>query len=203
MKLLKMQDVTYAFGDHVILNHLDIEFSLDAGCIFIKGKNGTGKTTLLNLLSETLRLQDGVYQREGISIAYSPFDDILYGHLTVLDNLRYYYRILMDKNFILAEQETLLKCMHIDYLQQKVKDCSSGERKKVSLMCLLQCKADVYILDEPFAALDEDTRNSLLLIINKMKKASLFIMTSHQEEGLFDIADKVYTLEGGTLRCLS
>lgn len=131
MKLLKMEEVYFAYDTE--WNLKDISFSIhdNEGCILLSGKNGAGKSTLLNVLCGFLPADEGKITND-MKIGYLPFEHPLYPHLSVLENLRYYYRSFRGKNLNLQDEEVqqVLEMLSIDYLQQRIDQCSSGQAQK-------------------------------------------------------------------------
>lgn len=145
-------------------------------CILLSGKNGAGKSTLLNVLCGFLPADEGRIVNT-LSIGYLPFEHPLYPHLTVLENLRYYYRNFRKKNFSLEDKEVqdVLQILSIDYLQQRIDQCSSGQAQKVGIACILLSGADLIIMDEPFVALDKKSSERLYTWIQEKKKVKHFL----------------------------
>ena len=74
-----------------------------------------------------------------MKIGYLPFEHPLYPHLSVLENLRYYYRSFRGKNLNLQDEEVqqVLEILSIDFLQQRIDQCSSGQAQKAGIACIL------------------------------------------------------------------
>ena len=170
MKLLKMEEVYFAYDTE--WNLKDISFSIhdNEGCILLSGKNGAGKSTLLNVLCGFLPADEGKITND-MKIGYLPFEHPLYPHLSVLENLRYYYRSFRGKNLNLQDEEVqqVLEMLSIDYLQQRIDQCSSGQAQKAGIACILLSNADLIIMDEPFVALDAKSSEKLCAWIQKKK----------------------------------
>lgn len=113
MKQIVLNKVCFSYDTEWILEDLDLTIQQGDGCILLTGKNGAGKSTLLNVLCGFLPPEYGSLVRDGMTIGYLPFVHPLYRHLTVLENLRYFYRSFHGKDLDLqdaAVQEVLQVC---------------------------------------------------------------------------------------------
>ena len=200
MKLLKMEEVYFAYDTE--WNLKDISFSIhdNEGCILLSGKNGAGKSTLLNVVCGFLPADEGKITND-MKIGYLPFEHPLYPHLSVLENLRYYYRSFRGKNLNLQDEEVqeVLEMLSIDFLQQRIDQCSSGQAQKSGIACILLSNADLIIMDEPFVALDAKSSEKLCAWIQKKKQKQTFLITSHTTSDILDIVDCLLVLDGQQL----
>lgn len=198
MGILECKDLSFCYmEDKPILSHLDLKLTDESGCVVMLGKNGAGKTTLLNILSGAITADEGELIRENMKLMYLPYEQPFYKNLTVLDHLKYFYRIFHNQEFHIENQEIqeILTMLDIHYLKQKLIKCSSGEKKKVGLACALLSNADIYLLDEPFIGLDVESTNELLRYIDKKKDKACFFLTTHTVLNLEKVCDQVYLLE--------
>lgn len=81
---------------------------------------------------------------------------------------------------------------------------SAGQMKRVALARLLQAEAEVWLLDEPLAGLDQDSANSFLRLLKKLKRASskTIIIVEHQYEKIAPICDQVWQLQDRGMICM-
>lgn len=168
--------------DHRLLFD-DISFAVEAGEIWqIKGPNGSGKTTLLRILC-------GLYEEFSGAIDWSLDQYPLYvGHkpgvkdqLTVLENLHWLCRlhdIELDQTalFDFLQKLGLRGCEHVS-----CGNLSEGQRKRVNLARLFLLKSPVWLLDEPFSAIDVKGIELIeQLIIEHQTCGGAVLFTSHQ-----------------------
>ncbi|MDX1914421.1 MAG: cytochrome c biogenesis heme-transporting ATPase CcmA [Methylophilus sp.] len=175
------------------LLYKDIDFTLTAGNIlYVQGANGTGKTTLLRTLCGLSKPLRGTIDWCGTSIYALNEDyarDLLYlGHqaglqddLTPLENLAFLLALAgedMDDKQARQVLETLgLK----QVLHLPVRFLSQGQKRRVSLARLWMQNALLWILDEPYAALDTEAIRLLELRIKQFsEEGGIVVMTSHQ-----------------------
>ncbi len=164
---------------------------LDGQFIAIVGPSGCGKSTILSILSGIEKLSDGIIENtNNSSIGYMLQSDNLFEWRTILENCLLGLEIkneLNDENkkYVLNLLETYgLK----DFINVHPSNLSGGMRQRVSLIRTLATKPDILLMDEPFSALDYQTRlavsDDVYKIIKKEKKA--VIMVTH------DIAEPMF-----------
>ena len=195
MKELIVKDMYFAYDTEWILKNINIEIHEHDGCILLTGKNGAGKSTLLNVICGFLPADEGSVERKEMTIGYLPFDQPLYPHLSVLENLRYFYRCFQGRNLDLEDQEVMevLDMLSIDYLSQRIDQCSSGQVQKAGIACILLSNADVIIMDEPFIAIDAKSSEKLCEWIQKKKQNQIFLLTSHTTSYILPLVCLLYT----------
>ncbi|KAJ2447153.1 Fe-S cluster-binding ribosome biosynthesis protein [Coemansia sp. RSA 1694] len=163
--------------------------------IVLLGENGTGKTTLINLLAGKLET-DGGERVDTLNVSYKPqkIDPKYTGtvRMLMMKSIRERY---MHPEF----QSQVVKPMQIEeILDNGVKDLSGGELQRVALVLALGKPADVYLLDEPSAFLDSEQR------IRASKVIKSFIMSSKKTAFVVEhdfimatyLADRVIVMEG-------
>jgi heme exporter protein A len=132
--------------------------------LHVSGPNGTGKTTLLRVVSGLLRPEQGSVSWLGRSIAthrmeyqavlaYAAHEPALKGDLTALENLRFSVglkrRSEADELRVALERTGVAACADLP-----ARVLSAGQRRRVSLARVLAMRASVWLLDEPYANLD-------------------------------------------------
>lgn len=198
MKQIVLNKVCFSYDTEWILEDLDLTIQQGDGCILLTGKNGAGKSTLLNVLCGFLPPEYGSLVRDGMTIGYLPFVHPLYRHLTVLENLRYFYRSFHSKDLDLqdAAVQEVLQALSIDYLKQRMDQCSSGQQQKAGIACILLSNADVIIMDEPFVAIDAKSSECLCELIRRKCQDTVFLITSHTSAGMLPVVDRLLALDG-------
>lgn len=201
MKVLELNHVCFSYTEEPLIEDLNLKLRSDEGCVVLYGRNGAGKSTLLNLICG-LFPYGGEIIRDDFHIAYLPYDNPLMEDETVLANLQFFSRVFRQKNFSAADADTawIMDALSIDFLQQRLAACSSGQKQKAALACLLLSDADMIILDEPFHAVDYYSVHELIALIQRLKKHRLFLITTHQTDIIPQIADRLLLMEKGGLR---
>lgn len=191
--LLELRNLACERDERTLFTALSASFS--AGQVVqILGPNGSGKTTLLRLLAGVSRDYDGeIYWRgEPISrMAWEFASDLLYlGHLTgvkkaltPLENLRWYAALQGEVNDI-ELLNALAQVKLSGYEDTPCYQLSAGQVRRVALARLAFSGAALWILDEPFTALDKTGVAHLeFQIAAHAESGGLVLITSHQDIG--------------------
>lgn len=200
MKYLKASHINFSYTEYPFLHDINFTINGNDGCIILVGRNGAGKSTLLNIINDLLSYKGNI-DNKFKTVAYLPYEDPLFEKLSVEQNIKFYYRCYNGENISYENQSVkqVLQALSINYLRRKVCICSSGEKKKTALACLLLSNADLYILDEPFVALDNDSVIQLISLINEWKQNKVFLITTHSTTFAEKFIDRLLVLEEGTL----
>ena len=190
--MLEVVDLACQRGDRLLFSGLS--FSLEAGTLLhVRGHNGSGKTTLLRTLCGLLPPDAGVILWNGEQVRRLGEDfhrDTLYfGHLngiksdlTAIENLRVAAILDGDRAPEAAILDALEEMGLAGFEDLPTKVLSQGQKKRVALARLTLSRAPLWILDEPFTALDVDAVDRLqLLIAEHVAQDGLVILTTHQE----------------------
>jgi heme exporter protein A len=170
-----------------------VGFRLESGkLLFLRGANGAGKTSLLRILCGLSPAESGQILWNGQPIAElgeAYRQDLFYlGHhnalqeaLTVNENLSF-YATLAGAVPSLAETSHALSQLGLRACQNRlVRHLSQGQKRRVALSRLLLTRAKLWVLDEPFVALDHAAIELLAnLIAGHLSQGGLAVITSHQ-----------------------
>jgi heme exporter protein A len=190
--MLEVVDLECRRGDRRLFAGLS--FHVDAGTlIHVRGRNGSGKTTLLRAICGLLLPEAGEirWRGEGIRALGDDYHaDLLYlGHLngiksdlSGLENLRVAATLDGDD----ADEDRLWRALEqmglAGFEDLPTKVLSQGQKKRVALARLVVSKAPLWILDEPFTALDVDAVDLLqVLIAQHIAEDGMVVLTTHQE----------------------
>lgn len=175
----------------------DLSFSLSRGTLLhVRGRNGSGKTTLLRALCGLLARETGEIRWRGEDISSLGDDyrrDMLYfGHLNGIksdlngiENLR--VATTLDGDPVVEDDlwDALAQMGLAGFEDLPTKVLSQGQKKRVALARLVLSGAPLWILDEPFSALDRDAVDLLGgLIAEHVAAGGLVVLTTHQEVAL-------------------
>jgi NitT/TauT family transport system ATP-binding protein len=179
---------------------LDISMNIYPGeFLVIVGPSGCGKSTLLNIIGGIDKESSGVIRgNKDIRIGYMLQSDSLFPWLTILDNALLGLKI---KNDLTKENinyvKKLLKTYGLsEFINSYPKELSGGMRQRVALIRTLAMKPDILLLDEPFSALDYQTRlkvcDDVYEIIKEENKT--VIMITHDIGEACSLADRIVVL---------
>jgi heme exporter protein A len=185
---INVVNLGYEYDDEPVLE--SVNFNLNPGHILhIKGENGVGKSTLLKLLAGLYVPMSGEIMFKGVKIAnalscyqqeiiYLGHQLCLNMHLTALENFLFDLTCDGDEQKARASLECLGLTNHLDINCGKL---SAGQRRRVQLARLSQTKACLWLLDEPFTALDRKGCEFLAsMLLNHVKANGMIALTSHQ-----------------------
>ena len=166
-------------GEILVLK--DVNLALERGKILgILGPSGSGKSTILNILTKLLQPTSGEVQIEG-EIGYMFQKDHLLEWRTIMDNITIGLEIQHKVTTKALERiEHLLKIYGIWEVRNRYpKELSGGMRQRVALIRTLATDPDVLLLDEPFSALDYQTRlmvsDDIYKIIRQENKDAILV----------------------------
>ncbi len=175
----------------------DVSFKVKEGSfVSIVGTSGCGKSTLLNIIAGLEDKTSGYIKfKKDIKIGYMLQEDALLPWLTVLDNALLGLKIAKkeDTDYV----KYLLKTYGLEKFMDKYpKELSGGMKQRVALIRTLATKPDLLLLDEPFSALDYQSRlkvsNDVYNIIKKEKKTA--IMITHDIAEAISLSEEVFLL---------
>ena len=176
-----------------------VNFSVNEGeFVAIIGPSGCGKTTLLSLAAGLLSPTKGKVITSGCSFGYMLQKDELFSWRTIEKNI--FLPLEIKKTNTQTERARALALAEKYGLQQFLKSypsaLSGGMRQRAALIRTLSVTPDVLLLDEPFSALDYQTRLSVCddvyTIIRKEKKTALLI--THDISEAISVADRIFVL---------
>lgn len=214
--MLTFDDVTVSFGKRVVLDN--ISFSVPSGGITVLlGQNGVGKSTLLRCVNG-LCPYTGTIQLEGVSLATLSIRDRArqIGILPqVLPSTQFTSQTLIElgRNPYVGttgrlsahdrekvERATELTKVH-PFLPRQVDTLSGGERCRVFLAMLLCQDPAVFLLDEPFAALDAPGRRQFCTLLRTLadNEGKTILVILHDLTEAMEIADHVVILQNGSV----
>lgn len=195
---------------------LRINFTVEKGeLVTLFGKSGTGKTTILRLISGLATPDRGVIevagetwfdQAKGINLparkrqpGFVFQEYTVFPHMTVEENLAY---ALPDKTNR-QKLEEFLEITQLKALRHKnARQLSGGQKQRVALMRALLREPKILLLDEPFSSLDYEMRSrlqdELKNICERYQLSTIFV--SHDLSDILKLSKRVLLLEQGVLR---
>jgi NitT/TauT family transport system ATP-binding protein len=176
----------------------NINFSLKEGEILtILGPSGSGKSTILNILTKLLEPTSGEVNIKG-NIGYMFQRDHLLEWRNIMDNITIGLEIQNKKTpKAISRIENLLKTYGLwEFRNMYPKELSGGMKQRVALIRTLAVNPDILLLDEPFSALDYQTRilvsDDIYKIIKNENKST--ILVTHDISEAISMSDKIAVL---------
>ncbi len=232
--MIKFTNVSKSFTDdagqvNALINNLNVEFKKGEFTIVI-GANGSGKSTMLNLIAGLVLPDNGSIIIDGVEVQKLKsfersafiarlFQNPLQGSvadLTVLENMRLAYlrntskglKLGIDATFKSKVKEAIaqLNLGLENKLAQKMGTLSGGQRQALTLVMATLCDAKVLLMDEPTAALDPKSANSLMENANKLisnSNISTIMVTHNMREAVYYGNRLLMMKEGKVMRDLN
>jgi NitT/TauT family transport system ATP-binding protein len=199
--MLELKNISHSYhgteGETMALS--DLSFVLKQGdFISIVGPSGCGKSTLLSIISGLIPPEDGEVLLNGSHIGYMLQKDHLLEWRSVYRNITLGLEVQHKVDSFTPERvKKLLKQYDLDkFINAKPSELSGGMRQRVALIRTLILEPDLLLLDEPFSALDYQTRLSvgddIGQIIRKEKRTA--ILVTHDLAEAISLGDKVVVL---------
>jgi heme exporter protein A len=196
--VLEARALSCVRGDKALFSGLS--FQIAAGdCLHVRGENGVGKTTLLRILTglsqpesgevlwnqQALNSQSSAYHRDLLFLGHR---DALKEELTALENLQMYAAI-DDVELLLEDAMAALRRFGLRGRENLPIHClSAGQKRRVLMARMLTRQARLWILDEPFNALDAKAVVELEgLIAEHLSAGGLLVLTSHQAVNIANV----------------
>lgn len=202
---IEITNLHIEFNNKSVLTEFDLAVK-EGEFVTVLGHSGSGKTTLLNIIAGTVKPDKGAVSIDGdlvtkISdhVAYMPQDDLLLPWKNIIDNVTLYAKINGDLS---KAREEALGQMEVfglaGYETKYPRELSGGMRQRAAFLRTSMCKADIMLLDEPFASLDVITRaemqNWLLDMRTKLNKTIL--MVTHDIDEAMLLSDRIVVISG-------
>lgn len=196
-KILELHHIAQSFGDKKIIN--DFSYTFKRGDrIGLAGKNGTGKSTLLNIITGNLKPQAGdvqqgettvfgYYNQSGLE--FNPKDRVI----DIVKSIAEYIQ-MADGSTITASQLLTLFLFPPKKQHGMVEKLSGGEKKRLHLMKVLIQNPNFLILDEPTNDLDIDTLNVLEEFLENYP--GVLVLVSHDRYLLDKMSEQLFIMEG-------
>lgn len=202
--LITLKNASLAFGDYPLLDNTD--FSVQEGeRIGLIGRNGTGKSSMLQVLARKSALDDGVIQvKDGLRVVLLEQEPVFPPAPTIRESL------IAQSGFDPSDDKLYWKQIaKLDAYLQRLNvradadpgTASGGERKKAAIALVLAQEPDLLLLDEPTNHLDITTIALLEdLIRETFKNTRALVVITHDREFLDAVSTRIVELDRGILR---
>jgi lipopolysaccharide export system ATP-binding protein len=202
MSTLHVDSISKSFGEKRILR--DIYMGCETGTIAgLLGRNGTGKSTLLNIIFGTVK-GDSQYIRVDDKVLQNQMDRR--GRIAYLPQYFFLPKRVKIKNLIplFCNKENSEKLFELNimkpFLNEMSENLSGGEKKIVEALLIIYSDSKFILLDEPFNGLSPKMTSELQDIIKEQSQHKGFIISDHRFQEVIDISDTVYLLTDSYLK---
>jgi len=209
---ISIQGISKRFEKEYVLNSVSMEV-LPGEFRVILGQSGTGKTTLLNIISGLISPDEGKIILDGKDITKVPtekrniayiFQDLgLFSSLTVKDNIIYGLMVRKYKSEDIEKRlhEYASKFGLLNLLNKYPIELSGGQKQLVALARALIINPSIILMDEPLSSLDTFLRNNMRWYIKNLAKSMnlTVIYVTHDVDDCAIMADKVSVLSNGKI----
>lgn len=206
MMLFFFQGLNKSFGDKVLYKNLSFSFS--EGIYQIEGVSGSGKSTLLRILLgiekedhvEKFFFRDTNLKNLSLSkrrkeilpyVSYVGQDSSLLYNLSLSEN-----RKCFGESAFGPQWDRLVQGLDFErYQNTRIDLLSGGERQKAELIFALSQKKNLFVLDEPFSSLDQESRDFIHDFILEKRKGDLFLLVDHANVFRKEELNAVFSVE--------
>lgn len=206
--MIEIKNLYKNFSSLPVLSSLSFKIPQESIWI-LYGPNGTGKTTLLKILTGLILPNQGTITYTALNpktdLSFSPCTDHgFYPQLSGKENLEFFAALFqLSSAAFTAYLDELSAYLMPDDLSKPYQTYSSGMKQKLSIIRAFLKPAEVFLLDEPTRNLDSKSTEGLLrLIQNYQKKQKTFITATHQKELFDSLATHTLELPSGQINSM-
>jgi osmoprotectant transport system ATP-binding protein len=215
MAQIRLENASKSYGQTRALCDINLAFADDVTTAVV-GPSGSGKSTLLQLINGLVRPDRGTVSVFGEPIDYGRLSALrlrigyavqgtgLFPHLTVAGNITLLARLAgWEPKRISARMEALMQLVNLPltYAGRFPHELSGGEQQRVGLCRAMMLNPRLFLLDEPFGALDPGTRNEIqreFLHLQRVEARTIVLVTHDLREAL-KLAQRLVVLNRGAV----
>lgn len=194
--MIEILHLSKSYGSHTVIRNLSLHIEKKEKVAFM-APSGCGKTTLFRLLSG-LESPDSGSINANPSMAYIFQEPRLLPEFTVLENVM---AVLSGKNKRERAQNWLLAVGMAGHEQKYPDQISGGMAQRTVLARALASEKEIFLLDEPFQGLDDESRKELIALTGNLLKNQTLLLITHDEQEARALCSRIlYFEEGMNLR---
>ena len=196
--MIKIRNISKLFNGKTVLQ--DFTLNIDENRFYtIMGPNGCGKSTLLNIIAGILEKDSGEICREidelKIGYVWQDYRSSLFPWLSITENISFPFKVKgVSSKERKAKVQNLIGEFGIDLnIKDKIYNLSGGQQQLVSILRAMIIMPNLFLLDEPFSALDQYIRWQIGFNLEKMwlKHKSSVLFVSHDVDEAILLADEI------------
>ena len=208
--MIHVESLVKSFGHTCALRSIDLEVA-EGEFLTVVGPNGAGKTTLLRILATLLNPTSGRVCINGLDlspgdaevrrqIGFVSHQPLIYGNLTVEENLRFYARIY-DVQPLDQRVDMLLDLVGLDGRRHSLaRTLSRGMQQRLSVARGIIHEPRILLFDEPYTGLDQQATRMLHGLLQTVGcKSHTVVMTTHNLEQGLALCDRLVMLSRGSI----
>jgi molybdopterin-binding protein len=209
--MISVKGLSYSAGE---FNLHDISFDVGKGeTLVVLGPTGAGKTVLLEILAGCRHPRSGSVavggtdvthlppEKRGIGLVYQ--DYLLFPHLDVFDNIAYGLRATaLGHDEVDTEVRATAAQMKVSHLlHRRTRNLSGGEQQRVALARTLITRPKAVLLDEPFSAVDPNTKEALMRELSGIleDRGLTTVYVTHDQVEAMEMADRIAVMNAGRI----
>lgn len=203
-KLITLEEVTKTYDDKNVLSNINLDIFKNQ-LLAVIGPNGTGKSTLLRIISGLSSVSSGKRiihsENEELKIGYVP-DRFPKLNFTPKEYLFYMGKLQgLSEKFIENRSRELFEMFNMEGMRDtRIKYLSKGTIQKVSVMQAVMDEPDILLLDEPISGQDSESEKNFIRIIEQFRKKKISIVLACHEMYLVEkLADRVINIRNGQI----
>ena len=208
--MIHVEGLVKSFGHTYALRSIDLQVA-EGEFLTVLGPNGAGKTTLLRILATLLNPTSGRVRIHGLElnpgdaevrrqIGFVSHQPLIYGNLTVEENLKFYARIY-DVQPLDQRVDMLLDLVGLEGRRHSLgRTLSRGMQQRLSVARSIIHEPRILLLDEPFTGLDQQATRMLHGLLQAVgAKSHTVVMTTHNLEQGLALCDRLIMLSRGSI----
>lgn len=208
--MLRLKNISKTYGKKEVLHNINVNF--DVGIYGLIGKNGAGKSTIMNIMADVLDASSGevLFNGKNIltlggeyrkNIGFLPQNVGYYGNFTAEKTVQYFATLRgVEKDKIVSRTEEVLKSVNLfNNRKEKVKTFSGGMKQRLGIAVTTVADPALLIFDEPTVGLDPEERERFKNMIKKLGKEKTIILSTHIISDVEEVADYIVFMENGEI----
>lgn len=196
------------------LNNINIKFA-DTGLVFLLGKSGSGKSSLLNIIGNLDKQTSGEILLDGNNVSkfkgrtldsyLNSYIGFIFQDYNLIDEYNVYKNIdialsLQRKN---KNKESINKILEIVGLtglgNRKIHELSGGQKQRVAIARALSKDSKIILADEPTGNLDSENSHQIMSLLKQISKEKLVIVVTHDIDLAKNFADRIIQIQDGAI----